>query len=610
MSSRKSDDAVIAVAFKRSLLFVLLIAGILIAILAYNRASTTDDEVTKTATPIAPQVLDRTADPEPPMVLFKDVTKASGIYHTHTNGAYGERLLPETMGGGVAVLDFNSDGNSDLLFVNGTNWPWSELDKSRVSSLMLYQGKGDGTFADVTARAGLDMQLYGMGVAVGDYDNDGDQDLFVTAVGQNRLLRNESGQAFVDVTNVADVAGDPKAWSTGAAFVDIDNDQDLDLFVVNYVKWSREIDLQADYQLTGIGRAYGPPTQFAGTDSFLYRNNGDGTFEDISESFGTSVLNGNTGFPEGKGLAVLPIDVDDDGWMDLIVANDMVRNFLFRNKAGQGFEEIGVESGVAFDNIGSATGAMGIDGLTFDSTGEQAVAIGNFGNEMTSLYVRPVQSTVFTDQAIVTGVGPVSRRVVTFGLFFFDYDLDGKQDLLQANGHIENQINVVEPGQSYEQVTQLFWNCGHSCKRQFTPVKLSDSNALARPIVGRGAVYTDFDNDGDLDVVLTQIGTPPLVLKNEQQTGNNWVQLDLRNASGSPDLGAKVSITTEIGTISRNVNITKSYLSQVSPVLSIGLGRANQIHKVELTWSDGSKQTLTELGINQRHTIKSPNNSD
>ena len=610
MSSRKSDDAVIAVAFKRSLLFVLLIAGIVIAILAYNKASITDNDVNETASPIATQVLDRAADPEPPMVLFKDVTKASGIHHSHANGAYGERLLPETMGGGVAVLDFNNDGNSDLLFVNGSNWPWAKSKESQISSLLLYQGRGDGTFADVTEQTGLNIQFYGMGVAVGDYDNDGDQDLFLTVVGKNRLFRNESGQTFVDVTDTAAVAGHPGAWSTGAAFVDIDNDQDLDLFVVNYVKWSRQIDLQADYQLTGIGRAYGPPTQFAGTDSFLYRNNGDGTFEDVSESFGTSVLNANTGFPEGKGLAVLPIDVDDDGWMDLIVANDMVRNFLFRNKAGQGFEEIGVESGIAFDNIGSATGAMGIDGLTFGDTGEQAVAIGNFGNEMTSLYVRPQKSTVFTDQAIITGVGPVSRRVVTFGLFFFDYDLDGQQDLLQANGHIENQINVVEPGQSYEQKTQLFWNCGHKCKRQFTPVKLSDSNALAQPIVGRGAAYTDFDNDGDLDVVLTQIGTPPLVLRNEQQTGNNWIQLDLRNTNGSPDLGAKVSLTTELGTVSRNVNITKSYLSQVSPVLSIGLGSAKQVIEVQLTWSDGRKQTLTGLEINQRHTIISSKNSD
>ena len=467
MKADAGGDQVIGIAFRRSftvMLIAVLAAGMFLAgreLLKRPDAPLADAVV---AAPRAAAPADAMA---PPAVLFTDVTEAAGIRHNHRNGAYGERLLPETMGGGVAFLDYDNDQAVDLLFVSGRSWPWREKVEggdggpgAKEPSLYLYRGDGKGGFQDVTRTAGLDVSLYGMGAAVGDYDGDGYVDVFVTAVGRNHLFRNLGGGRFRDVTGRAGVAGEETDWSTGAAFVDVDRDGDLDLVVLNYVQWSPEIDREVDYRLTGIGRAYGPPAQYAGTDSYLYRNEGDGTFTDVSAEYGFRVRNPATGLPLGKSLAVLPVDVDGDGWTDLAVANDTVQNFLFRNQEGKGFAEVGAELGIAFDNNGAATGAMGIDHAVLENSGESVIAIGNFANEMSSVYVKPAVTNLFTDQAIVTGIGPASRQALTFGLFFFDYDLDGRQDLLQANGHVENEINRVQPSQHYAQPPQLFWQCG------------------------------------------------------------------------------------------------------------------------------------------------------
>ncbi|MEM7359804.1 MAG: CRTAC1 family protein [Pseudomonadota bacterium] len=603
MTEHQQDDQIIVVVFKRSLI-VMLLAAVAAGIWYISQQEVDEEVVVEEALLIPPKEVE-TEPQSPPSVKFTDITEAAGIRHQHFNGAYGEQLLPETMGGGVAVLDFNKDQQVDLLFVNSTSWPWRDSDDAAPTSLVLYQGDGNGNFVDVTAAQGLADPIYGMGVAVGDYDSDGWADLFITAVGENRLYRNNAGEGFVDVTAKSGVQGTEEAWSTGAAFVDYDKDGDQDLIVLNYVRWSRDIDLQADYQITGIGRAYGPPAQFAGTNSFFYRNDGDRRFSEVSEEVGIQVNNSATGAPLGKALAVLPVDVDSDSWTDLVVANDTVRNFLFRNLEGSGFEEIGVGSGVAFDNTGLATGAMGIDGATFSETGEHAIAIGNFGNEMTSLYVRPADLPVFTDQAIVTGIGPASRRAVTFGLFFFDYDLDGRADLLQANGHIEPQINVVEPGQEYAQATQLFWNCGAGCARQFVPVDLT-GNDLGQKLVGRGAAYADIDRDGDLDVVLTQIGGAPKLLRNDQNTTHNWIQLDVLDASGAAAYGAGVMLTVDGRSKQGRVEPSRSYLSQIESTLTFGIGDASQVDSVTVTWPDGATVTLSEPAVNQRHRVQRP----
>ncbi|CAN5214458.1 CRTAC1 family protein [soil metagenome] len=525
-----------------------------------------------------------------PVVPFEDVTAAAGIEFVHHNGAYGDRLLPETMGGGVAFVDIDSDGDPDLLFVNGRDWPWHETRRAEATAA-LYLNRGDGSFEQATGGSGLDVPGYGMGIAVGDYDADGLRDVFITAVGENRLFRNVDGRHFADVTAAAGVAGAAEAWTTSAAFLDYDRDGDLDLFATNYVEWSREIDFEVDYRLTGIGRAYGPPTNFAGTDPYLYRNDGGGRFVDVSAEAGVRVQNEATGSPSGKGLAVAPIDIDGDGWLDLAVANDTVGNFLYHNLGGGRFEEIGAQAGFAYDTTGSATGAMGIDAARYD--GDLAVAIGNFANEMTSFYVAQANVGLFTDEAIVTGIGPVSRQRLSFGLFFFDYDLDGRQDLLQVNGHVEDEINSVQSSQTYAQPAQLFWNCGRDCPRNFVPVPPESMGALARPAVGRGAAYADLEGDGDLDVVLTQIGRAARLLRNDQATGHHWLRVRLVGQPPNVDaIGAVVELDAGGVTQYRQVMPARSYLSQVEFPVTFGLGATTQIDAVRIVWPDGTRETL------------------
>ncbi|MEM7432991.1 MAG: CRTAC1 family protein [Pseudomonadota bacterium] len=599
MTEEPQDDVVIGNAFWRSLKLAAMAAGVLIIVFAAKHWIEQAATPIEDAELIAPQSIESTTATAPPNLPFTDITELAGIDHLHVSGATGERMLPETMGGGVAFFDYNDDGHADLLFVSGSEWPWSD-NESEQSSLILYRGNGDGTFQDVTDAMGLSTSLYGMGVAVGDYDSDGDVDVFVTAVGENQLFENRGTSGFVDVTASANVAGESTAWSTGAAFVDVDNDSDLDLFVLNYVEWSRDIDLEVDYQLTGIGRAYGPPTNYAGTHAYLYRNDG-GRFVDISVDSGVQVNNPATGQPLGKGLAVLPLDVNTDGWIDLIVANDTVQNFVFVNNAGQGFEERGVELGIAFDNSGSATGAMGIDAATVDPNGDLMVGIGNFANEMTSLFVRPNDGTVFTDEAIVSGVGPATRQALTFGVFFFDVDLDGRMDFLQVNGHVEDEINVVQPSQQHAQAPQLFWNCGDQCQRQF--VLVEDTGDLGVPMVGRGAAYADIDHDGDLDIVVTQAGRAPRLFRNDQALGNHWIQWDIRDANGAPALGAAVSLNDD-ESVMQTLEITRSYLSQVDSVVTVGLGNSSSAEQVEIVWPDGERQPVPTTTINTRITIQ------
>ncbi|HYG34610.1 MAG TPA: VCBS repeat-containing protein, partial [Clostridia bacterium] len=322
-----------------------------------------------------------------PLVKFTDITAAAGIRFVHNNGAYGDKLLPETMAGGVAFFDFNNDGHQDLLLVNSTYWPGHLPAGKQPTTSALYQNDGQGHFTDVTAGSGLDISFYGMGVAVGDYDNDGLVDLFITAVGGNHLFHNEGQGKFREVTQDAGVGGAADGWSTSAAWIDYDNDGKLDLFVCNYIQWSAELDRAAPYELPNIGRAYGPPRNFGGAFSYLYHNEGGGRFSDVSASAGIQVRHLATRLPMAKSLAVAPIDVDNDGWIDLVVANDTVQNFLFHNERNGRFKEIGARSGIAFDAYGLTRGAMGIDSARFRNDDALGIAIGNFANEMNALYV-------------------------------------------------------------------------------------------------------------------------------------------------------------------------------------------------------------------------------
>lgn len=537
-----------------------------------------------------------------PELIFTDVTRAANIDFTHNNGAYGERLLPETMGGGVAFLDFDNDGDQDLLFINSSPWPWRKADAKSTSKL--YRNRGDGTFDDVSMAVGMDLNLYGMGVAVGDYDGDGYVDVFVTAVGSNRLMRNVNGEKFVDVTAATGVGGDDAAWSSSATFFDFDRDGDLDLFVANYVTWSPEIDRTVNYQLSGIGPAYGPPTDYAGTYSYLYRNELSANverFEDVSTGTGIEVANAVTGLPMGKALAVQAVDVTGDGWLDLIVANDTVRNFLFINQRDGHFLESGIQAGLAFDSAGRATGAMGIDVAHFGNDERLAVLIGNFANEMSSFYVTSDDRGVFSDDAMIVGIGPASRRVLTFGLVFFDADLDGRLDVAAANGHVEPHINKVQSSQRATQPLQLFWNCGNDCQREYRLIE----TPIGRPLVGRGLAYADIDADGDLDLVVTAAAGSPQLLRNDQKLGNLWLRLRLIEPGLNHNaLGATVTVKGAGVEQQQWVRPARSYLSQVELPLTFGLGKATSAETVIVEWPDGQLESWSNLEANRMHLLQ------
>ena len=594
------NDQVIGSAFRASLVVIAGIAVVvgLVVTIAIWRASNQPEESLEETSVVVVQATSPKTDREPPTVTFEDITHQAGINFTHVNGAYGERLLPETMGGGVAFFDYDNDGDQDLLLVNSKQWPW-QVDGPTGGAPALYENDGTGQFRDVSEARGLtEIDIYGMGVAIADVDGDGWRDVLLTAVGPNVFLRNVRGDRFEDTTDALALAGDDQDWSTGAAFFDADNDGDLDLFVCNYVKWSREIDQAVDYQLTGVGRAYGPPTNYEGTYSRLYRND-RGTFVDVSAESGIQVINASTGVPAGKALAVLPIDLDEDGDMDLVVANDTVANFVFINQGDGRFEEAGTILGLAFDNTGHATGAMGIDAALL-SDDRTAIAIGNFANEMTSFYTADRGNLSFSDQSIIAGIGAASRQALSFGLFFFDYDLDGRMDLLQVNGHVEDEINVVQPSQNYEQPSQLFWNCGVDCARRYVQIGTSDLGGLAKPLVGRGAAYADIDVDGDLDVIVTQIGRPPLLVRNNQQLGNNWLRVTVRGEGYNRDaLGARVTVSVRGESETKTVMPTRSYLAQVELPLVFGLGLSEVAEQVEVEWPDGRVRRLRSVGANQ-----------
>lgn len=596
----EATDEIVGLAFKRSLLIIAIAVVLFFAGTLVYKASRKEQTLVE-APPASP--VSSAVDVPFPVVSFTDITQAAGITFSHSNGARGEKLLPETMGSGAAFFDYDHDGDQDLLLINSQHWPdQADLDKEQPK-MTLYSNDGQGGFTDVTESSGLDVPLYGMGVAVGDYDNDGDADIFITALGLNHLFRNDSGQ-FHDVTSSGGVGGTVEDWSTSAGFMDIDNDGDLDLFVANYVRWSRQTDFNVDFQLTGIGRAYGPPTAFEGTYNYLYRNEGDGRFSDISTTSGIQVDNPATAKPMGKALAIAPVDIDHDGWMDLLVANDTVQNFLFHNLGNGVFEERGALLGVAFDRDGKATGAMGVDAAHFRNDPALGLAIGNFSNEMTSLYVTQGFEPPLTDEAIVEGIGPASRRALTFGLFFFDYDLDGRLDFLQANGHLEHDINKVQSSQNYRQAPQLFWNCGIQCKTSFLLQPEGANGDLATPLVGRGAAYADIDSDGDLDVLITQNGGPPLLLRNDQALAHHWLRVKLTGSAVNRDaIGAWVELSAGGVLQRRQLMPTRSYLSQVEPVITFGLGNLGQIDSLVVLWPDGTRQPVTDIDIDTQLEI-------
>ncbi|MEW6746731.1 MAG: CRTAC1 family protein [Planctomycetota bacterium] len=589
-----ADDAIIGKAFRWSLVVVVLLATLAGGGLLLTREKPREEKVLpKEVGPIEDLAANLATLPR---VIFKDVTAEAGITFVHENGARGEKLLPETMGSGCAFLDFDGDADQDFLFVNAAPWP-EERSPAASPTMALYRNDGAGHFVDATAPAGLAVSYYGTGVATGDYDNDGDTDLFIAALGPNHLYRNDGGR-FTEVTSTAGVAGGGTEWSTSSGFFDYDNDGDLDLFVCNYVRWSREIDIKLHFTLNGSDRAYGPPTNYMGTYPYLYRNEGDGTFTDVSASAGLQIDNPATGMPMAKALGIALCDVDKNGFVDVIVANDTVQNFLFRNEGDGTFREDGVLSGIAFDRNGSATGAMGIDAAHYRNDDALGVAIGNFANEMTSFYVAERWSGFFEDETIVEGIGSPSRLSLTFGLLFFDCDLDGRLDLFQVNGHLEETINEIQPSQHYRQAAQLFWNAGREAPSCYALLPEDLCGDLALKSVGRGSAVADIDGDGDLDLVLTQAGDRPRLLRNDLPPGRHWLRLSLAGRRCNRDaFAAWVELRAGGFLQRRQVMPARSYLSQSELPITFGLGEETRIESLRILWPDGTSQEVEDVPI-------------
>jgi hypothetical protein len=522
-----------------------------------------------------------------PSPTFSDVTRSAGIQFVHNSGAAGKKFLPETMGSGGAFLDVDNDGWQDVLLVNAMSWGRPV----KRSVMALYRNNQNGTFTDVTERAGLAVLLYGLGVAAADYDNDGRIDIYITALGRNRLFRNLGGLKFADVTDTARV-GDP-GFSTSAAWLDYDRDGRLDLFVANYVEWTVEKDLFCT--LDGKTKSYCTPESYKGQSSTLYRNKGDGTFEDATRKAGVSD-------PSSKALGVALLDYNNDSWMDLFVANDTQPNRLYENKRNGTFADVAVSAGVAFNEAGVARAGMGVDAADYDGSGRQSLVIGNFSNEMMALYNNEGNG-LFIDEAPTSTIGKASLLKLTFAAFFFDYDLDGRLDIFAANGHVADDISTVQPRVTYAQTPHLFRNLG---SRKFDEVASKSGKALTEPVVARGAAYGDYDGDGDPDLLVTVNNGPARLLRNDGGDRSHRLRVQLTGTKSNRDaIGAFARVTHGGGSSPwLMVKTGSSYCSQSELPLTFGLGAANRVTRIEVKWPDGRLETLPGADANQAITIE------
>jgi enediyne biosynthesis protein E4 len=506
-----------------------------------------------------------------------DVTASSGVQFRHNAGGYGGKLLPETLGAGCAFIDYDADGWLDILLVNGMDWPGH---KRRLSTLALYRNNRNGTFTDVTRDAGLALEMYGMGVAVGDFNNDGFPDVLVTCVGQNRLFRNTGKGTFVDVTRASGLGG-RTGFSTSALWFDYDRDGLLDLFVCNYVKWTAEHDVFCS--LDGKQKSYCTPEAYRGETCWLFHNRGNGTFEDVTATSG--VFDSSS-----KSLGVTMID--QDGWPDLFVANDTQPNKLYRNLRNGKFRDVAVEAGLAFSAEGKARAGMGADAADFDNSGVAGLVVTNFDNEMVGLY-RSSGRGLYEDVALKAGIGAPSRSTLGFGCGFLDVDLDGRLDLLVVNGHIDETVRNIRGNIGYAQPPHLFLNRGNGT---FRDAAADAGQEFARPRVGRGLAFGDFDRDGDVDVLMTANNAPAALFRNDQLAGNRSLRFHLVGTKSNRDaIGATVRIFHDGVAQSRLVKTGSSYLSQSELPLTFGVGKRDRVARVVIAWPSGRTEEFKDV---------------
>ena len=522
-----------------------------------------------------------------PSVAFTDVTMQAGVRFVHNSGAFGRKYLPETMGSGALWFDADGDGWQDLLLVNSKNWPGHPGQRSLPA---LYRNTHDGAFLDITRGSGLDVEVYGIGAAAADYDNDGKVDVYITALGGNRLFKNLGGGRFLDVTSTAGVADG--GFSTSALWFDYDNDGKVDLFVTHYVEWSIDKDLFCT--LDGKNKSYCTPESYKGQSPSLFRNRGNGTFENVTKQAGIFDTS-------SKGLGVAMLDFDGDSRMDLFVANDTEPNRLYRNKGNGTFEDVAVGAGVAFSESGVARAGMGVDASDYDGSGRPSLIIGNFANQMMALYHNEGHG-LFIDDAPKSAVGRSSLLTLTFGCFFFDYDLDGLPDIFAANGHVSDDIERVQSRVTYAQRPHLFRNVG---RKQFEDMSLQAGPALQRAIVARGAAYSDYDHDGDLDIVVTTNNGPARLFRNDGGNRNNVLRVETVGTTSNRDgIGARVEVSVRGARLWQIVKTGSSYASQSELPLTFGLGGATTVDGVRVAWPSGRVDVMGALHANQSITIQ------
>jgi tetratricopeptide (TPR) repeat protein len=525
------------------------------------------------------------AVPQPAAIRFTDVTAAAGIVFRHEAGATGKKWYPETMGTGGGFLDYDGDGLTDILLVNGRRWAGER--QSPEPTMRLYRNLGDGTFADVTESAGLNIPLYGMGLAAADYDNDGDQDLLVTGYLQPLFFLNNGDGTFREATRQVGIQ--EGKWSTAAAFFDYDRDGFLDLIIGHYVEWDPGKEAQLDCTYGTLHKDYCAVKHFAGQGVTLYRNLGDGRFRDVTAQAGIEA-------PEARVLGLTIVDYNQDGWPDVVVANDLTPSLFFANKGDGTFQEIGVQTGLVVDEGGVAFAGMGIDAAYINNDAQLCIAIGNFTGQPTTLHCQvrtgdTYQPEVFVEQSPRAGIARPTLRMVTFGLFFFDADLDGWQDLFMVNGHVVNEAHLRNV--PYAQPPQLFRNRGNGTFEDVTP---APGSGLDIQIIGRGAAYADYDHDGDLDLLLTANQGAAYLLRNDTPRSTHFLRVVARGTRSNRDgIGAQVRLYTTRRQLTAMVRTGSSYLSQSALPLTFGVEPGEYLDRLEIFWPSGTRDVYREL---------------
>ncbi|MEM8896478.1 MAG: CRTAC1 family protein [Bacteroidota bacterium] len=519
-------------------------------------------------------------------IRFTDITQEAGISFKHESGAYGEFFMPEIMGGGASFIDYDGDGFEDVLLTGGGKWAKSKVQV--VPSLRLFKNIGNTQFKETTAEAGLDVvNAYSFGCISGDIDNDGDQDLYLTTLTKNFLLENREG-IFTDISKAAGVQG-KAVWSTASIFWDADNDGFLDLYVGNYLVWNQDMDRNIWCSLDGIHDNYCHPNLYEGEQGVFYHNNGDGTFSDMTREAG---FLGPNGISPIKTLGLTIIDVEQDGWLDLVVANDMQPDLLFHNKGDGTFEEVGTSAGIAYNQDGKPRAGMGLVAGDMDNSGFESIAVGNFSRQPISVY-KALPNGIFIDNAYASRIGKPSFLTLTFGLSLFDADLDGDQDLLAANGHVFTDIQKKAPDISFKQPPHLFMNEGEGT---FEDQAKKVGGVLSDSLVARASAVGDIDHDGDLDMLLSENDGPVHLLRNDTEHGYHYLRIKLEGKTVNRDaVGAVAKVYCKGSQQMQRVVSAEGYLSQSERILTFGLGNNSQVDSVRIFWPGGSSDTYGPL---------------